>query len=509
MTSPLKTECNSTREPEALRKLTERSREVTLIGSLGSLLHWDQQTFLPPQGSAYRSEQSSYASSLAHRLWTAPEVGEWLLAAEDACNSLRARSAGNLREWRRHYDRATKLPTRLVEDLARESSLGHETWVAARAASDFSLFRPCLEKLVDLTREKADCLGYEQSRYDALLEEYEPGMRKADLQALFDSLAPQLTALVLRGENASRETPLPPGPYPLDAQMAFNREVAEAFGFTFSSGRIDASTHPFCTGIGPRDIRLTTRYDEKDFTSSLLCVLHETGHGLYEQGLIPEDYGTPAGQAASLGLHESQSRLWENHIGRSLAFWQHWFPRACQHFPQLLNSSPDEIFLGLNRVWRSFIRVDADEVTYDLHIILRFRAECALIGGELEVADLPDFWNQQFEKLFGIKVPDDAHGCLQDIHWSGAGFGYFPTYTLGNLNAAQIYCAAGEKISGLRGQLDKGQYLPLLNWLRTAIHQHGASELPSAIMAAATGKSTGTEDYLQHLSEKIALLESL
>lgn len=484
--------------------LVKRSQEVALLGCMGSLLHWDQQTYQPRAAAPYRASQAAYLSTLAHERWATQEVGDWLQAAEETEHSVL--ELGNLREWRQSYDRAVKLPTRLVEELSRESSLAHEVWVEARKLADFSIFAPNLEKLVELTREQAEYWGYENCRYDALLESYESGSRKKDISVLFDGLAPQLTELVVQGEELSSNAPLPAGMFPVAAQEAFNQEVALAFGFDFSSGRIDTTAHPFCTTLGPKDIRLTTRYDEQDFTSSLLGVLHEAGHGLYEQGLLVEHFGTPAGTAVSLGIHESQSRLWENHIGRSLSFWQHWFPIAVRYFPQLTTSSPEAIYRWVNQVKRSFIRVEADEVTYDLHIILRFRIEAALIAGELEVQDLPTAWNEEFQRLFGLEVPDDAQGCLQDVHWSGAGFGYFPTYTLGNLNAAALFQAAHRQIPTLTASLAQGNYTDLLGWLRENIHQSGSVYLPNTLMERATGSIPNPHDHLLHLQNKVKSL---
>lgn len=487
--------------------LLRRARELALLNSTSSLLQWDQETYLPEKGAAWRAEQLAHLAGLSHRLWTADEVGRWIAEGEAAGPAPGTTEAANLREWRRSYDRATKLPADFVEACSKAEALAHHAWREARAANDFARFRPHLETLVTQARQKADFWGHAGSRYDALLDAYEPGSTAAEVDALFTRLAPRLSALVAEGAAAQEARPapaLPAGPYPVAAQQAFNREVAAALGFDFTAGRIDTTAHPFCTGLGPRDCRLTTRYDEHDFMSSLYGVLHETGHGLYDQGLPEAHYGTPCGDAVSLGIHESQSRLWENHVGRSRAFWEHWFPRAVDHFPQLKASSPEALWRLANRIERSFIRVEADEVTYDLHIILRFQIERRLIEGTLEARDVPAFWNESFEKLLGLKVPDDARGCLQDIHWSMGGFGYFPTYTLGNLNAAQLMAAARRELSGLDNDLASGHYNGLLVWLREKIHRHGMRLRPAELIRSATGSAPDSSAHLAHLAAKTA-----
>lgn len=492
--------------------LLKRARELALLDSSSSILQWDQETGMPEQANAWRAEQLAYLAGLRHRLWTADEVGRWISDAEAQGLEPGSDAAVNVREWRRSYDRATKLPSEFVEECSRTEALAHQAWVEARAKSDFSCFQPHLARLIGLSRRKADLWGYTESRYDVLLDAYEPGARASAIQTLFEDLAPRLAALAAEGVAAQEvrpDPPLPPGPYSVAAQQALNREVAAALGFDFTAGRMDTAAHPFCTCLGPRDCRLTTRYDESDFTSSLYGVLHEAGHGLYDQGLPEIHYGTPRGEAASLGIHESQSRLWENHVGRSRAFWEHWFPRALRYFPQLKTASPEALWRHVNRIERSFIRVEADEVTYDLHIILRFQIERSLIEGRLEVQDVPAFWNESFKKLLGLKVPDDARGCLQDIHWSMGGFGYFPTYTLGNIHAAQLMEAARRDIPGLEDALAHARYAPLLNWLRTRIHRHGMALRPLELMRQATGQEVTPEAHLRHLQAKVQSARSI
>lgn len=488
----------------AYEKLRARAKEVALVDSAAALLNWDEETYMPRKALPFRAEQLAFFSGWSHRQFTAPEVGDWIKACEDHGFAPDSDEGANIREWRRSYDRATKLPPELVEEFNRATTLARDAWMEARKRSEFAHFQPHLEKLVQLSRQMADKWGFAECRYDALLEGHERGARASQLKKLFVELRPAIVAVL--GPAVERSKSIPENfleaDYPAASQQAFNREVAEAFGFDFNAGRIDTTTHPFCTGLGPGDTRLTTRYNERDFTESFYGVLHETGHGLYDQGLKAEHHGTPLGHDCSMGIHESQSRLWENHVGRSVAFWEHWHPRACHHFPALKKFSPEQIARAINRVSPSFIRVEADQVTYDLHIILRFELELKLIEGELKVADLPGVWDGEFEKMFGLKVPDDARGCLQDTHWSLGAFGYFPTYTLGNLNASQLVQRAAADTPGLDSDLRSGKYQKLLGWLREKIHEPGQRYEPQELMRCATGQTTQAKHHLDYLRRK-------
>jgi len=494
-----------TNPPAAYQKLLRRMREVTGLKSTSCALEWDQDTYMPPQALAYRAEQLAYLRGRAHRLFAARTVGAWIAECEQQGLAPDSVEGANVREWRRQFEQATKVPAAFVEKLERVKALAHEAWRAARAQSKFELFRPHLAKIVALIRQKADYLGYEVSPYDALLEEYEPGARAAGIASLFADLRPAIVSVLQPALQKSAAVPdhWLPGAYPLAAQQLFNRRVAEAIGFDFAAGRIDTTTHPFCATLGAGDCRLTTRYNENDFTFSLFGVLHEAGHGLYEQGLPPEHFGRPAGAAVSLGIHESQSRLWENHVGRSRSFWEHWHPIACEYFPDLQALSVEQIHAGVNRVRLSFIRVEADQVSYDLHIMLRFALELKLVTGQLAVADVPGYWNEQFEQMSGLKVTKDADGCLQDVHWSLGGIGYFPTYTLGNLNAAQLMQRARQEHPSLNEELGRGQYQTLLTWLRQKVHQAGSRYRPQELMQRVTGEPTSIRAHLEHLREKL------
>lgn len=487
----------------AYENLCAVAREIALLSSAASVLGWDQETYLPPMGVHYRAQQLALLETRAHELATGTRFRKLLDRAESEKSRNATRPNANLREWRHHLERACRIPASLVAQLSEASSLAKQAWSEARKKSDFPQFAPHLKKLIELTRAKADLLGYPDEPYDALLESYERGSRTRNIARLFGELAPLIARLARKATVVSRARPttLPRGRYPLETQKAFNDEVARSLGFDFSAGRIDTTTHPFCTTLGPRDVRLTTRYDEADFTSSLLGVLHEAGHGMYEQGLPEEEYGLPSGSAVSLGIHESQSRLWENHVGKSTAFWQRWFPRALELFPPLRKTSLEDFLCVLHRAEFSCIRVEADEATYDLHIFLRFELEREMLNGTVAVEDIPEAWNARFRELFGMNPPDDARGCLQDIHWSMGGFGYFATYTLGNLNAAQIFQTA-MKDRDLAGAAAKADYRPLLQWLRREVHSRGSTLLPAALVKAATGRETEPKPYLSHLRER-------
>jgi carboxypeptidase Taq len=481
-------------------KLRARSKEIALVRGAANLLGWDQDTGMPKKGLAFRADQLAWLDGTAHRLWISADVGEWLAALRDSGEAWEAGPAANLREWERSYQRATRLPSSLVEEFARTRSMAREAWLEARRLSNFSHFEPLLERVVGLNRQMAYLWGYEDSPYDAFMDEFEPGAKAREMGPLLTRFGEAVSA-ILR-EMPARETVSLQGDCPIAAQQAFNRRVVEAIGFDFDAGRIDTTAHPFCSGIGPGDCRLTTRYNERDFTQSLFGALHEAGHGLYEQGLPEANFGEPLGSAVSLGIHESQSRLWENHVGRSLEFWERWFPVAADYFPHLKRFEPAQVWRAVNKPAPSFIRVEADEVTYDLHIVLRFELERSLIEGSLAVADAPARWNERFESLFGLKVPNDALGCLQDIHWSLGSFGYFPTYSLGNLNASQLFARALDEIPDLRPGLGRAEYQPLLGWLRRKIHSRGQLFRARDLMIDATGEPTHHRFHEAYLRAK-------
>ena len=486
----------------AYESLCELARERALIATTSSVLGWDQETFLPTKAVDYRARQLGWLSGKAHELATSSEWEKALQEAESEGSNDPLKSA-NLREFRHHYDRSARLSRELVELETRTSSRAKAAWMQARKESNFSVFAPALETLLDIARQKADLWGFQEEPYDALLEEYERGSTTAEVADLFDSCRDAIIEIAREAVENSSATPanLLEGDYPVEKQKLLNQEIAESLGFDFEAGRINTVTHPFCTHLGPEDTRLTTRYDEKDFLSSLFGVMHEAGHGLYDQGLPSSQHGMPSGQAVSLGIHESQSRLWENHVGRSRPFWEKWLPRASDIFPDLRRFSLDEFLQGVNRANYSCIRVEADEATYDLHILLRFSIERRLLNRDLEIAGVPEAWNEEFRSLFGFLPPDDASGCLQDIHWSMGGLGYFSTYSIGNLNSAQLFRAAisNEEVST---ECSKANYLPLLGWMRANVHSAGSTMLPQELMLSATGEHTNPSHYLEHLRSR-------
>jgi carboxypeptidase Taq len=486
----------------AYQSLCKLARERALLGTTSSALSWDQETGLPPAAVPYRAQQLAYLSGKAHELATSDRWRSALEGAEAEQNGDPTERA-NLREFRHHFDRATKLPQELVERDTESSSRGKAAWVEARQESDFSMFAPALGELLEIAREKAELWGYQDEPYDALLEEYERGSNTAEVSALFDRFRGPVAEIARQAVENSKSTPadLLKADYPVEDQKQLNHEIAESVGFDFDAGRIDTVTHPFCTHLGPRDTRLTTRYEDRNFLSSLFGVLHEAGHGLYDQGLPESDHGLPSGAAVSLGIHESQSRLWENHVGRARPFWEKWLPRAAEIFPNLRKLSLDDFLSGVNRAEYSCVRVEADEATYDLHILLRFSLERRLLNGDLGIADVPEAWNAEFESLFGFRPPDDAHGCLQDIHWSMGGLGYFSTYSIGNLNAAQLYAKAMED-EAISSATESADYAPLLKWMQENVHAPGSTLLPQELMESATGERTNPDYYLKHLRTK-------
>jgi len=487
----------------AYERLTALGKELQLVSDSAALLGWDQEVLLPSRGIPYRAEQMSWFSGYVHERFTAAEVGEWIAEAEDQTKAGDVVAVANCREWRHEYDRSTCLPTKLVQELAEARVHSQAAWAEARKVSDFRRFAPHLQKLVDLSREHAERWGYDDQLYDALIDRFERGATARGLVGTLGSLRTDLLPIV------DAATSRPPydrsglsGHYPVERQQAFNREVAESIGFDFEAGRIDTAVHPFCSGMAPYDTRLTTRYDETDFLSSLFGVLHEAGHGLYEQGLPKDWRGQPVGNSVSLGVHESQSRLWENHVGRSRGFWEKWLPRAIHHFPHLMGLTPEDLYAAVNQAERSHIRVEADEVTYDLHILLRFELECAIFSGDLAIADIPGEWNRRFESYFGLPVRNDAEGCLQDIHWSMGIFGYFPTYSLGNLNAAHLASAAKSQDPAVAAAFASAEYAPLLAWMRKHLHEAGSLHLPDDLVTRAAGTSVTSEALVSHLRER-------
>ncbi len=502
---------------DTYQELCERGRQSATLDSISALMGWDQETYMPAGGSAARAEQAAALAAIRHDMKTDPRVGELIEACESngTMSDPDSPEAANVREFRRDYDLATKLPKDLVTELAKTAALGQEAWKSARADSDFDTFRPWLEKLVGLARRKAECYGAPKGGelYDALLNVYEPGATSAEIESAFVPLGKRLGDLVaeLNESGTPPETEVLNAEIPADRQHEFGLFVLDAIGFDLRSGRLDVTTHPFCEGVAPGDTRLTTRYRDEHFTDALYGTMHEAGHGIYEQNLPkgqghgPADcFGQPLGESISLGIHESQSRMWENFVGRSRAFWEWALPHAQKMLGDALAGvTPEQLYRAVNTARPSLIRVEADEVTYNLHILIRFEMERAIIGGDLEVGDIPAAWNEKYKHYLGVDVPDDRRGCLQDIHWSGGMMGYFPTYCLGNLYAAQLWESINEQIPDLDAQISRGEFGPLKDWLARNIHQHGRRYRAGELCQRLTGTPLGADPLLRHLEGKL------
>jgi carboxypeptidase Taq len=491
----------------AYAELIRRTREQSLLASCAELLGWDEDTYMPPAGAEHRAAQLALLAGLQHARETDPAIGDLLAAVEGSplVADHESAAATNVREIRRTYDRQTRLPRRLVEELASTAALSERAWAEARRAADFGRFRPWLDKVIRLKQREAESLALTADPYDALLDGYEPGARADELVILFDALRRELVPLV----NALAYAPRRPdsaclrGSYPVERQRTFGESVAAGVGFDFRRGRLDTTTHPFFSPIGPGDCRITTRFGERNFCDGLFAILHEVGHGLYEQGLPPEHDGTPLGEVSSLGLHESQARLWENAVGRSRPFWQHFFPAARAAFPgPLAGVSLDEFHFAVNAVEPSLIRVGADEVTYNLHILIRFELERALLSGDLAARDLPGAWDEAYRHYLGVVPRDDAEGCLQDGHWAAGMFGYFPTYTLGNVFAAQLMARARRELGELDGAFARGDFGGLLGWLREKVYREGGRYSALRLIDRVTGSPPDQRPLVEGLRTK-------
>ncbi|MDP6742012.1 MAG: carboxypeptidase M32 [Candidatus Thalassarchaeaceae archaeon] len=497
---------------EAYDALMERMRELDVLGQISGLLGWDQEVMMPPKAAALRAEQLAWLSKEGHTRMTDPKVGELLTTAEAEVGDDEVQQ-GNLRIIRDSYDKATKKPTEFVEEKARHTSKCIVSWTEAREKNDFSIFRDDLAKMIDMSRELAGYLGYDDNPYDALLDLYESGLCVAKLDPLFAGLRESSVPLI----KAVSELEAKPDcswvhkhPWPKASQEALSQAISEAIGFDFQAGRRDESTHPFCGGSNPDDVRWTTRYDEKEPYGAIFGTMHETGHALYEQGRPRNLDFQPVGEANGLGVHESQSRLWENQVGRSLEFCEWSFPLWQKHFPDNFEGvTPEMLWQAVNQVEPSLIRVEADEATYNLHIMIRYEVEKKLINGELEVDDLPDAWDDMYEEFLGVRSPTRSEGVLQDIHWSFGAFGYFPTYTLGNLYSAQILLAARKELPNLDEQIRNGEFTPLLDWLRAHVHARASILEPTDLIEEATGEQPKPDAFVDYLGDKLGTLYGL
>ncbi|MHB0922691.1 MAG: carboxypeptidase M32 [Bellilinea sp.] len=491
---------------EKLAAFKAEMGEIWDLYMASSLLGWDQQTYMPPNGAVERSEQLATLSKLAHIKSTTPEVGEALEELKKYAETLDPDSndARFIRRAKIEYDKATRVPAEKVAEYARVTALAQEKWVQARAKSDFSIFRPHLERIVELRREYADYFKPYDHVYDPLLDDFEPGLKTAEVKGIFARLRPQQVELVK--EIASRpqvEDDFLHLKYEDQKQWDFGVDVITRFGYNWEGGRQDRSAHPFTTSFGIGDVRITTRVIENMVTSALFSTMHEGGHAMYQQGLDTSLSRTILANGASMAIHESQSRMWENLVGRSRAFWKFFYPKLQSTFPTQLGNVPMEKFYkAVNKVEPSFIRVEADEATYNLHVMLRLELEIELMEGTLKVADLPEAWNNRMREYLGVTPQKDSEGVLQDVHWSGGMIGYFPTYALGNLVSVQLWEKINQEIPDLDSQIEQGQFSALLDWLRENVHRHGSKFDPQELVQRITGSKIDPQPYVGYLRKK-------
>ncbi len=493
---------------EKLETLKTKLKEVKNLYSAASVLGWDQQVNMPPGGATARAEQLATLHRMAHEIFTADEIGMLLEELAQADYDYDSNEASLVRVVQRDYHKARKLPPELVAEMSRTFSLGQQVWPRARAEKEFSQFEEILTKIVDLNIQKGEAYGYEDCLYDALLDEYEPNVKTAEVNRVFGELKAELVPLVQAiADRADRvDDSFLKQDYDESAQWDFGMIPLKAIGFDFERGRQDKSIHPFTTSFSIDDVRVTTRVHKDLFPSALFSTLHEGGHALYEQNISSDLEGSLLADGTSLGVHESQSRLWENVLGRSREFWQFYYPRLQEFFPdQLSQASLEDFYRAINKVSPSYIRVEADEVTYNLHIFLRFELEQELVEKRLKIVDLPDAWNAKMEEYLGLTPPDDALGVLQDIHWSGGSIGYFPTYALGNVLSLQFYHQTLQDRPDLPEQFSRGEFKPLLNWFRDKIHRHGRKFTANELLERVTGTHRiEAGPYIQYIKQKFS-----
>jgi carboxypeptidase Taq len=498
---------------ENLKELKTRLAEVADLENVAAVLDWDQQTYMPSGGADERAEQTATVRKIAHEKFTSDEVGRLLddLSAQLNGANLDGYEASLVRAATRKYRRERQLPTELVAELARTTSAAQDAWIKARTNKDFALFQPYLEKVIELKRREAACFGLQDSLYDPLLDEYEPGMKAAQVRAVFAELKRELVPLVKAiAARPETEDAFLHKDYDEQKQWDFGLDVILCFGYDAVRGRQDKSAHPFTTSFGLGDVRITTRLQRHLLTSALMGTLHECGHALYDQGFDPAYARTPLAEGASLGIHESQSRLWENLVGRSRGFWKFFYPRLHAVFPEQLGDADREAFYrAINKVKPSLIRVEADEVTYNLHTMLRFELEVDLLEGRLQVKDVPAAWNAKVKEYLGLDMPDDSQGCLQDIHWSNGYIGYFPTYTLGNLASVMFFEKAIRDVPSIPADIERGEFGGLLTWLRENIHRHGRKYLPGELIQRVTDQPLNPKPYLTYLKLKYSEIYDL
>lgn len=490
--------------------LTKKLARIADVGYAAAVLNWDQETYMPEQGAKHRSQQLATLSGIAHEMATEKELGEILKKLSED-KTLNEKQQKNIFLTLKDYNKRKKYTTEFVETMSRTVSQCFTAWQKAKQENNFSLYAPHLEKLVELKKKESDLLGYVKHPYDAHLDMYEPEATTEQLEKLFGDVREKLVAFV----NNIKSRPQNPDDfmyrnYPKDKQWDFGILLLKQMGYDFTAGRQDSSSHPFTTSFSPLDVRVTTRINENDLSEMIWSCIHEGGHGLYEQGLPVSEYGLPSGETISLGIHESQSRLWENNVGRSLNYWKFNFKTLQNVFPeQLKNIGPEDFYKAMNIVKPSLIRTSADELTYHFHVMVRFEIEKSLMENSVSVKELPELWNAKYKEYLGIDVPSDSQGVLQDIHWSHGSFGYFPTYSLGSFYAAQFYAQAKKEIHGLEHEIANGNMQALLSWLREKVHKHGRLYTSEELCIAITGEKLNFDYFMNYANEKYSYLYNL
>lgn len=486
------------------------SKHAKILEGISSLLHWDQETYMPPGSVGIRAEQMEVMAELIHKERTGSKYAAALKklinidTGDIKAEGLNDAQIASLQEWRRDFIKAVALPTKFVKDFAKLTSQSTEAWRSAKHENSFQRFAPFLDRIIDKCRQKAELLGYKEHPYDALLDDYEPNITTKEVDKLFSNLGKSITSLLNKIVDSKQvDDSFLFGKFNHEKQLEFSKLLLQAMGYDMMKGRLDISSHPFSSACHPTDSRITTKIQSNSLMTNLGAVMHEAGHALYEMGLPQEHYGAPLGESISLGIHESQSRWWETRIGQSKPFWQYFLPELKKVFKGQLGDVPlNDFYRGINKVAPSLIRIEADEVTYSLHIILRFEIEKALIDGSLNVRDIPKVWNAKMEKYLGIVPKNDGEGCLQDIHWAFGGFGYFPTYTIGNLYAAQMFETFEKDNPKWKELLVQGNLGFIKTWLNDAVHQHGKRYSSKALLKKITGKKFSETPYLSYLNDK-------
>lgn len=483
----------------------ETTQKAADLNNASAVLGWDQEVYMPAKGFEVRGRQLATLASLAHEMLTSEAYGNQLQELAGR-GDLADDEMRNVELSLEDYNKNKKLSAAFVEAITQQTSASYNAWIQSRKENKFSIYAPELDKMIQLKKQQASMYGYESNPYDALLDEYEKGASVALLDRVFGDVKQQLPLLLDKIKTAQQvDDSFFLRNYPKQAQWDFSMDVLRAMGYDFEAGRQDMSEHPFTTSFAPTDVRVTTRVDENNYSSLLWSSIHEGGHALYEQGLPIEQYGLPLGAAASLGIHESQSRLWENNVGRGKQFWHHFYPKLQQYFPQQLNDvSVDAFYKGMNKVEPSLIRTEADEVTYHFHVMIRYEIEKGLMNGDLFTEDLPEAWNGLYNKYLGVSAQDDKTGVLQDVHWAHGSFGYFPTYSLGSFYAAQFYQQAVKEMPTLSDDIANGRLLGLREWLRGKVHQYGRRYTSEELCKQITGTGLDFKVFMQYAHEKYA-----